>query len=188
MVYPEIKTKRLILGKVTKEDIPEIMEYAGDIEVSKTTLNMPHPYEEKDAIFWINLAYQSYEDGSGMVFGIRDKSSRSFMGGMGLKIQRRFDRAEMGYWLGRKFWNNGYATEAASAVIKYGFEELGLNKIYATHVVDNPASGKVMINNGMIKEAELKQHVKKNGEYLDLIQYRITRVEYEQRPKAKSSL
>mgnify|MGYP006434173225 CR=1 FL=1 len=72
----------------------------------------------------------------------------------------------------------GFATEAVREIIKFGFKEVELNKIIATHLLNNPASGKVMAKNGMIKEGELKEHVRKNGEYLSLIQYRLTSNEF----------
>ena len=84
----------------------------------------------------------------------------------------------MGYWLAEPYWNQGYTSEAAAALLQYGFNTLGLHKILATHLVENPASGKVMIKNGMIKEGELKDHAKKNGVYRSLIQYRLTKEEY----------
>ena len=54
--FPEIETNRLFLRKLSFKDIPKIIEFAGNKKVSETTLNIPYPYEEKDAIFWINSA------------------------------------------------------------------------------------------------------------------------------------
>jgi RimJ/RimL family protein N-acetyltransferase len=66
-------------------------------------------------------------------------------------------------------------------VLTFGFRQLELNKIYATHFLNNPASGKVMEKNGMVKEGELKEHIRKNGEYLSLVQYRLTQKGYQYR-------
>jgi [ribosomal protein S5]-alanine N-acetyltransferase len=66
------------------------------------------------------------------------------IGAIGLMIQAAFARAEMGYWMGVPYWSNGYTTEAAAEVARYGFEELGLNRIHACYVTHNPASGRVM--------------------------------------------
>ena len=65
----------------------------------------------------------------------------------------------MGYWIAEKFWNQGLATEAVKALLKYGLNNLQLNKILATHLAENLSSGKVMIKNKMIKEGELKEHI-----------------------------
>ena len=103
--FPQIKTDRLILGTVRYTDIPRIVEYAGNIKVAATTLNIPHPYEEKDAIFWINSINQGFEDKTQYTFGIRLKETNEFIGGIGLKVNRQFDRAELGYWIAPPFWN-----------------------------------------------------------------------------------
>ncbi len=177
--FPEIETNRLVLGRLSFNDIPKIIEYAGNEKVAETTLNIPHPYQEKDAIFWINSANKGFESKTQYTFGIRTKNEDKFIGGIGLKINNRFQRAELGYWIAEPFWNEGYASEAVKAVLKFGFTEIKLNKIYATHLVENPASGKVMIKNGMIKEGELKDHTKKGGLFRSLIQYRMTQKEFE---------
>ena len=175
--YPKLETERLFLTRVYADDIPQIVTYAGDAKIAETTLNLPHPYEEKDAVFWINLANQGYINQNNYIFAIRLKPDQ-FMGGCGLRIEERFERAEIGYWIGTPFWNQGYVTEAVSALIQYGFEELDLNKIYSTHIASNLSSGRVMQKNHMIKEAEMLDHIKKEGTYHTLIQYRLTRDEY----------
>lgn len=177
--FPEIETNRLLLGQLSFKDIPKIIEYAGNKRVAETTLNIPHPYEEKDAIFWINSANKGLENKTQFTFGIRTKIDAEFIGGIGLKLNKRFQRAVLGYWIAEPFWNKGYASEAVEGVLKFGFTGLDLNKIFATHLVENPASGKVMIKNGMIKEGELKDHTKKGDSFRSLIQYRMTKKEFE---------
>jgi len=177
--FPKLNTERLILGRILVQDIPKIVTYAGNIKVAENTLNVPYPYEEKDAIFWINMANQGFENKTQYTFGLRLKSTEEFIGGMGLIMNQRFNRAELGYWVAEPFWNKGYATEALAAVLNFGFNHLKLNKIYATHLVENPVSGVVMLKNGMIKEGELVEHFKKDGVYKSVLQYRLTRKEFE---------
>jgi len=131
---------------------------------------LPLPYYEKDAIFWLNMAHQGLRKGSNYIFAINLKSDPAFIGGISLSIEP-YSRALIGYWIAEPFWNLGYATEATTAIIKFGFEQLNLHKIYSNHMEQNPSSGKVMIKNGMIKEAELKDHISKDGNYHTLIQY-----------------
>ncbi len=176
--FPVLTTDRLILDEITVSDIPKIIEYAGSIKVAEMTLNIPHPYAEKDAVFWINSANQGFKKKTQYTFAIRLSDSKEFIGGIGLKIHARFNRGELGYWIAEPFWSKGYTTEAARAILKFGFEKLALHKILATHLVENPASGKVMINNGMIKEGELKDHVKKGESYKSVVQYRLTLKEF----------
>lgn len=177
---PTIITVRLILDTLTAQDIPRIIEYAGDKDIADMTLNIPHPYLETHAIHWINMAHQGVANKDKYMFAIRLKESGLFIGGMGLHVDHNFDRAELGYWIAKPYWNQGYATETLGALLRFGFNTLKLQKIFATHLIENPASGKVMINNHMIKEGELKDHYKKHSEYKTVVQYRLTKQEYDQ--------
>lgn len=171
--FPEIETERLILSQLKEEDLPLVVEYLQSKIFSDLTSNIPSPYTEEDAQFWLNNSQQAFENKSGYTFAIRNKDHK-IMGAIGLH-DRGDDKAELGYWLGASFWNKGYITEAAKAILDFGFNELNLNKIYATHFLHNPASGKVLEKIGMEKEALLKQHLKKNGEYFDIPLYSVFR-------------
>ncbi|WP_019039738.1 GNAT family N-acetyltransferase [Psychroflexus tropicus] len=171
---PEINTERLILTELKADDIKDIVNYASNKKISDSTLNLPHPYSEKDAIYWINLAYQGLKSRTNYIFAIRLKEESKFIGGIGLGVEKRFNRAEIGYWIAEPFWGKGIATEANKAVIEFGFKDLGLNKLTSSHLSKNPASGKVMQNSGMIKEGVLKKHILKDEIYHDLVVYGIT--------------
>lgn len=175
---PIIKTERLLLRVPCAKDIPRIVHYANNEKIYSMTLNMPHPYHEKDAIYWINMANEGFEEKNHFIFAICKQSNDLFMGGIGLRLNTQFNHAELGFWIGESFWNNGYMTEATGKILEFGFERIGLHKIYATHMVNNPASGKVMINNGMVKEGEWVDHFKKGDKYHTVIQYRLTKDEY----------
>ncbi|HKK47270.1 MAG TPA: GNAT family N-acetyltransferase [Balneolaceae bacterium] len=178
-IYPTLETERMQLRKPVAKDIPHIVNYAGNPKIEEMTLNIPHPYHEKDAISWINLAYEGFEDNSRYNFVMDLKPNKGIIGCIGLEINTRFNRAELGYWVAEPYWNQGYASEATKAILRFGFEKVGLHKIYASHYSKNPASGKVMIKNGMKKEGKLKEHVLKANQYLSVIQYRLTRDEYQ---------
>ena len=77
----------------------------------------------------------------------------------------------MGYWIGKPYWNQGFGTEAALAILRYAFEQLGLNRVYAAHFRRNPASGRIMQKIGMTYEGRLRQHVKKWGDFEDMEYY-----------------
>jgi ribosomal-protein-alanine N-acetyltransferase len=176
--FPQLTTQRLLLRAFGLADVPRLVALAGDYEVAKNTLNIPHPYREEDAWRWVQLTQENYELQTGYAFALELRATGEFIGGMGLTVERRFDRAEVGYWLGQPYWGQGLASEALAAVLRFGFEELELNKIYATHIPENPASGRVMQKNGMVQEGLLAQHTKRDGRYFDLHQYRLTRAEF----------
>lgn len=169
--FPIIETERLILSQLEERDIPFIVEYLQHRIYSDFTSNIPYPYTRADAEFWLKMSKDVFENNTGYTFGIRNKDGH-IIGAIGLH-DRDDDKAELGYWIGIPYWNKGYVTEAAKAIVDFGFKELGFNKIFATHLPHNPASGKIMEKIGMEQEAVLKQETKKDGEYFDLIMYSI---------------
>jgi RimJ/RimL family protein N-acetyltransferase len=182
--FPKLVSERLILDQINPADIPEIVSYAGNIKIVETTRTMPHPYFEEDAIAWMNSANQGFKAKNNYILAIRLKETLKLIGGIGLTLDVENNRAELGYWLAEEFWNKGFTTEAVQAILKFGFEQLKLNKVSAVYLTTNQASGKVMQKNGMVKEGEFKDHdvkrgftVKKN-EYVSLIQYRMLKTEY----------
>jgi len=185
---PPFTTPHLLLRAFAEADIHGLITLAGNYEVARHTLNIPHPYTEADARHWLHLTQKARAQNTAFPFALELRATGEFIGGMGLTLEPRFDRAEVGYWLGQPYWGRGLATEALAAVLSFGFKELHLNKIYATHHADNPASGRVMQKNGMRKEGELAQHIKRDGRYHDLWQYRLTRQEYAQLQRAKNAL
>ncbi|WP_082423310.1 GNAT family N-acetyltransferase [Paenibacillus dakarensis] len=89
-----------------------------------------------------------------------------------LDISNQSLRCELGYYIGSKWWGKGIVTEASKEVSRFAFEKLGMNKIMAWHHSKNVASGKVLINLGMILEGVLRRDTKlKNGEFSDVNTY-----------------
>ena len=177
--FPTLHTLRLTLARLEISDIPTIVKYVGNPNITNNLRNVPHPYYEKDAIFWLNMVRQGFDNQTDYSFRLGLKETNEFIGAMSLHVKKPHHKAEAGYWIGESFWGQGYATEALRAVLKFGFEELKLNKIYAMYYDYNPASGKVMANNGMIKEAEFVDNEFKHGKFVTEIQYRLTKREYE---------
>lgn len=176
---PRLQTPRLLLSPLRETDIPLIVRYAGDPEVSGPTLNIPHPYARADAEGWVSASHAGMEAGEQYTLAVRQIVGETLIGAVGLILTPRHARASLGYWLARPFWGQGYTTEAVGEMIRFGFEELGLNKVYATHLIENPASGRVMQKNYMIREGELLEHYKKGDRYRSVLQYRLLRSEYE---------
>jgi RimJ/RimL family protein N-acetyltransferase len=176
---PTLLTERLMLRPFALEDAPAVRALAGDRAIASTTLNIPHPYGEDDARTWIATHARRFAADQEVVLAVTLRDSGEPIGAIGLVIARRHDRAELGYWVGRKHWGRGYASEAARALLDYGFRELRLNRIEAMHFARNPASGRVMRKIGMQREGTCRQHVKKWGRYEDTEQYAILRRDWE---------
>jgi ribosomal-protein-alanine N-acetyltransferase len=176
---PSLQTDRLVLRPFSFDDAADVKRMAGEPAVADTTLNIPHPYAEGMAEEWIGTHQSEFDSGKGVTFAITLRRSGELVGAIGLVKNARFNRAEMGYWVGQPYWGKGYCTEAAKAVIAYAFDEMGLNKIHAYYFVRNPASGRVMEKAGMQYEGYLRQHVIKHGVYEDIKVYAILQDVYE---------
>ncbi len=169
--FPILQTERLILSELEEKDIPFIVEYLQHRIFSDLTSNIPYPYVENDARSWLKMSKEAFDNHTGYTFAIRNKEDQ-IMGAIGLH-DRDDGKAELGYWIGIPYWNKGLVTEAAQAVLDFGFKKLEFNKIFATHFLHNPASGRIMEKIGMEQEAVLKQEMKKDGEYFDIVRYAI---------------
>ena len=168
---PTLHTTRLVLGAFTPADAADLQQLAGDRQIADTTLSIPHPYELDHALAWIGQQPRELVRGRAANFAIRLPNSR-LIGCIGLRdIDREHSQAELGFWIGREWWGRGYAREAAAEVLRFGFEQLGLNRIYAHHMARNPAAGKVLQHIGMEREGVLRERVKKWGVYEDVVLY-----------------
>ncbi|MDD5425295.1 MAG: GNAT family N-acetyltransferase [candidate division Zixibacteria bacterium] len=176
---PSLITERLVLRSFELGDAPLVTILAGEREIACNTLHIPHPYEVGMAEDWICTHQDAYTRGVQVIFAIVRQNDNRLMGAIGLDIERGHNRAEMGYWIGKPYWSKGYCTEAARAVLKYGFEKLELNRIQASYFSRNIASGRVMEKIGMSYEGCLRSHIYKWGEYLDQVTRAILKSEYE---------
>src|SRR6185312_13696794 len=123
---PSLKTERLLLRPFSLEDAPAVQAMASALEVADTTLNIPHPYPEDGAATWI-ASHSGLRERGEYPFAIVRRRDSELVGAMGLHVDERHSKAELGYWIGVPYWNQGYATEAARRMVQWGFEELGLN-------------------------------------------------------------
>lgn len=185
---PTIETERLILRPFELTDAKDIQSLAGDKAIASTTLNIPHPYGDGMAEEWLGKHQELFDTGQAVHFAITTKSDAKLVGGISLMdISERHSHAEMGYWIGNPYWNQGFCTEACRAVLRYGFETLGLNRIFARHFTRNPASGRVMKKLGMKHEGCLRQHVKKWDAFEDMEVYGILKSEWQKKTESDAT-
>ena len=179
-MYPERITKRLILRGFRVSDATQVQILAGAREVAKSTLNIPHPYEDGMAETWIDTHEAEFEAGKSVIFAICMKDSGDLVGAVGLNISEQHQHAELGYWIAESQWGQGLASEAAREMLAYGFGDIKLNRIHAHHFTDNPASGRVMQKIGLEFEGRLKQHVIKWGDYKDVDLYGLLKAAWQE--------
>lgn len=111
-------------------------------------------------------------------WAIIPKESHEPIGFIDTSVDNGIDAVKVDYGIGKAWWHRGYTSEALSAVIKSFFEEVGANRIFATHDPRNPNSGAVMRKCGMIYEGTLRQARHRKGEYSDRVQYAILADDY----------
>ena len=172
---PTLRTERLILRPFQASDAPAVQQLAGAYEVALNTAMVPHPYPDGAAEAFIAMLPELFEKDELHNFAI--VVAEHLAGSIGLMMKGN-GIAEIGYWIGVPFWGRGYASEAAAALVRYGFEECGLRRIFAGHYSRNPSSGRVLQKLRMQYEGTQRQHAYKWGEYLDVVNYGLLRDEW----------
>lgn len=166
---PKLRTPRLVLRPFEASDAADVQRLAGDPAIADTTLNIPHPYEDGMAEAWIATQDREYAAGRLLNFAITLRDDGVLIGSIGLTMDREVPgSAELGYWVGVPWWNRGYCTEAARAVLEYGFRALELERIHAHYLLRNPASGRVMRKAGMRDEGLARDARQKEGRREDI--------------------
>lgn len=162
LVHPRLATERIRLRPFLAEDAPLLAQLAGAFEVADTMLSIPHPLSPAAARSIIAANAAGFQAGRSVHFAMEHEVSRDLVGAVELRdIDRENSQAELAFWVAPAEWGQGYATETASEVLRYGFAELGLNRIQAHHLVRNPSAGAVLGRIGMKQEGILRQFVRK---------------------------
>lgn len=174
MEQPTLRTPRLVLRPFQLADAAVVQRLAGDPSVADTTMNIPHPYLDGLAESWIASHAAGWEDRSSVTFAVVGPDG-ALRGAVRLQIADKHKRGELGYWIGVPYWGQGLATEAVLGVLAWAFEQLELNRVQATHLARNPASGRVMQKAGMTCEGLHRESFRKNGRFEDIAEYAILR-------------
>jgi ribosomal-protein-alanine N-acetyltransferase len=169
-----LETSRLKLRRYSEGDVAELLPLIGTPEVAATTLRIAHPYTEQHAREFI----ASSQDADKIWLAITLRSDGHQIGGIGLRLAPQHEHAELGYWLAVAYWGKGYATEAAQEMLRYGFEDLHLHRVSASHFKHNPASGRILLKLGMRHEGCQREHLRKWDRFIDLELYGILRQEW----------
>ena len=161
-----IRSKHFILRPFKRGDEASLAENINNKKIYRNTLLIPYPYTLKDAKEWIakNLKNLKKEKATMVNFVIDIRGEVA--GSVGFsKIEGH--KAEIGYWLGKKYWGQGIMTEAVKLATKFGFEKLKLKRIYAYVFPWNKASMRVLEKAGYKLEGVLKKHVEKDNKFVD---------------------
>ena len=171
--FHNLETERLILRRVDKNDIKEVLALRSNPETMKY---IPRPLlkNDEDALAHIAMIDEKIESNEGINWAITIKGDPRLIGVIGhYRIQKEHYRAEIGYMILPEYNGKGIVTEAVREAVKYGFEVMKLHSIEAVIEPDNLASAKVLEKNGFIKEAHLKENEFYDGRFIDSVIYSL---------------
>jgi ribosomal-protein-alanine N-acetyltransferase len=178
---PTLSTARLVLRPFTTADGPRVDALAGAREVASTTTQVPHPYPAGGGAWWIATHGPEWSAGQQVVYAMTLADGGEVVGAISLVVNADANSAVLGYWLGLPYWNHGYTSEAASAIVDFAFTVLGVNRVESTHMARNPASGRVMEKAGLSLEGVQRQAIRKWDAYEDVVMRAILRSDWEGR-------
>lgn len=183
---PLLRTQRLLLRGLRPSDASAVATGSGDIRVAKYLTDVPTPYPVELAAQWIMRRIERGASGRGPTLAITLAEQGPYgttLGTVALRIHRRDQRAELGYWLSHHAWGQGIASEATRALTEWGFAT-GLAKIYARVMADNDASVHVLKKIGMKQEGLLRNHLRKGNKLVDVLEFGVLLAEFRALPPA----
>jgi [ribosomal protein S5]-alanine N-acetyltransferase len=161
-------TRRLIIRETDVKDCKDITENINDLEVSRQLLLVPHPYSRNNANAWVlNCKKEAAQKPrTKYSFVIELKSEKKAIGVISLRDVDRFQgTTEIGYWLGRKYWRNGFMSEAVEALLSFCFDKLSLRRVNLNAVVENIPSNSLAKKFGFIYEGTSRKAVRSRADW-----------------------
>ena len=175
--YPVIETDRLRLRRVFREDADDLYEATSDPRVTK--YEPWGPYDREETVQMIENVLAQLESGLCTEWAVERKDDAKVLGLIHLNKIDFFNRsAEVGYWLTRKYWGQGYATECLKALGEYALNTLRMDEIVAVCHPENAASLRVLEKAGYRYQKTLPAYVSLRGKTADCLQYHVTRWDF----------
>lgn len=175
-----LETDRLLLRPFRLTDAPVLCELLSDPAVLGTLMDVDGPLTLADAESMIAGWQAATGRGESLVFAVVRRASETLVGYIDIELYPEHQRGEMAYWIGHPYWWQGYASEAARRLVRYSFEHLELNRVYAYCLTRNHPSARVLEKAGLIYEGTHRQGAFKNGAFEDVAFYGVLRADYEQ--------
>jgi [ribosomal protein S5]-alanine N-acetyltransferase len=180
MEISTLTTERLILRELLPSDAADVLVFRGDPIVQQYDDPPIHTVEE--ALNFIEETRQECAARKCKAWGIALKESNRVIGGVGLWHWEHYHRrAEIGYGIATAYWGQGIGQEAVRAVVRYGFEGLNLNRIYAGTIAVNHRSVRMLERLGFVREGTRRAHsLEDDGRFYDSAMYALIREDYDQ--------
>ncbi len=156
-IFPVLVTKRLILRDLRRSDAVDVLVFRGDPIVQK--YDDPIIHSEVEAQEFINELHSEYNNQEGISWAVTLKKQDVVIGTFGLHHWDQYHRrAEAGYGLARAYWGQGIGSEALRAIVRFGFDQMNLNRIYARTIADNHESVRLLERIGFQLEGTQREH------------------------------
>ncbi len=154
-VEPRIETERLVLTPASAAYMDRVISLIDDFDIARMTSRIPHPYGEPEAdVFRQHLLQTDFSRDS--LFQIETRDGE-MIGSIGVSLDDGLLFPEIGYWIARDHWGQGYATESAMAVRDWARRAFGCRALVAGHFIDNDASGRVLVKCGFLYTGEVQR-------------------------------
>lgn len=177
-ILAQLEGERIILRKLRLSDADDMCRNVNDKKVVRWTATIPHPYTHRHALQYIRKSQRLRRAKKGYVFGIV-KHDGEFMGLVSLlRVNHEHQCGELGYWLGKKYWEKAYAAEAVRLILRFGFEQLKLNRIYAVSFERNIASRRVLERCGFELEGVMKEAVVRYRRRQNILNFALLKSDY----------
>lgn len=176
-----IRTERLVLRDFEEADWKSVHDYASDSEVVRYMPWGPNTIEDTRNFVRRAIAGLQEQPRRNYNLAVVLISQNVLIGGCGIYVTNPDEReGYIGYVFNRNYWGKGYATETANALLKFGFSQLNLHRIFATCDPANAASAHVLEKIGMQREGHFREHKQVKGRWVDSLQYAILDHEWKQ--------
>lgn len=177
--FPPLPTGRLTLRALRADDAEALHRLINDWDVSRTLAAVPYPYDRALADDWIAHTHAELSAGRAVHLAItgREGETEMLVGGAGLRIDFRRRAARLGYWVGRRFWGHGVATEAAGRLARWALANLDLDRLEASVAADNAASAAVLARIGFRRTGEGREAFPARGGEQDVILFEAVRAD-----------
>jgi [ribosomal protein S5]-alanine N-acetyltransferase len=172
---PTLVTARLVLRPLVAGDTAALAALAGDPAVAYHLDRVPSPFPPPLAARWIARRAMRWRERRGITLAVTRPPDDGLIGTVSLRLSMAHRHAELGYWVAAPAWGAGIATEAAAALVDWGFAVLRLHRIHARVLGDNPGSRRVADKLGFTVEGVRPGHYRRGSEFLDVIELGLGR-------------
>jgi 8-oxo-dGTP diphosphatase len=189
--FQPLRTERLAIRPLRAEDAADLHRLVNDWEVAKMLARVPFPYPRDLADEWIGSTHVERAEGRAWhlaITGIEQAGTPEerevLVGCVGLTLDAARREAELGYWVGRRFWGHGVAPEAAGRIARWALAHLGIEKLVASALVENPRSQAVLRRIGFREVGEGAREFLSRGGALPVVLFEMGRADLAPDPVA----